>query len=298
MITQEIKKPIFRYHGGKWKLASWIISHMPSHETYVEPYCGAANVLLHKLPVKNEVINDLNERLISAFHVLRDTRKRKQLIEMLRFTPYARQEYENCQQKASDPLEDARRLFVLSHQSYASIGISSDRNSGWRRGFRDSGRNTAQEWQDIPDLITIWGRRLSQVYIERMDALELIKQTDSSETLFYVDPPYVHETRAANAKGNYGFEMTDTDHAALAALLNSIKGMAIISGYSNRLYERQLFPDWEVIEKPGASEKSECIWLSPKLSERYVTEFDLQRDFFDDGGHSVASLKQLKQGGK
>ncbi len=290
MITQDIKKPIFRYHGGKWKLASWIISHMATHETYVEPYCGAANVLLHKVPVKNEVINDLNERLVSSFQVLRDKRKRQQLVEMLRFTPYARQEYEDCKEKALDPIEDARRLFVLSHQSYASIGVSGDRHSGWRRGFRDSGRNTAQEWKDIPELINIWGKRLTQVYIERMDALELIKQTDSDNTLFYVDPPYVHETRAVNASGNYGHEMTDTDHAALAARLNEIKGMAIISGYSNRLYEQQLYPDWKMVEKPGTREKTECIWLSPNLTKRYSEEFDTQRDIFSNCGHSVASL--------
>lgn len=36
------KRTLLRYHGGKWTLAPWIISMMPSHRVYAELFGGAA----------------------------------------------------------------------------------------------------------------------------------------------------------------------------------------------------------------------------------------------------------------
>lgn len=35
------KRPMLRYHGGKWMLADWIISYFPKHRVYVEPNGGS-----------------------------------------------------------------------------------------------------------------------------------------------------------------------------------------------------------------------------------------------------------------
>lgn len=58
-------RPIARWHGGKWRLAPWILSHLPPHKIYLEPYCGAASVLLRKPRSKVECLW-MNERAAKA----------------------------------------------------------------------------------------------------------------------------------------------------------------------------------------------------------------------------------------
>ena len=86
----EPKRPLLRYHGGKWKLAPWILRHLPAHRTYVEPFGGGASVLLQKPRSHAEVYNDLDGDIVNFFRVLRDQQQRARLIEALTLTPYAR----------------------------------------------------------------------------------------------------------------------------------------------------------------------------------------------------------------
>src|SRR3546814_12256195 len=58
------KRPVVRWHGGKWRLAAWVISFFPRHVTYVEPFGGGASVMLQKAPAKAELYNDLDETMI------------------------------------------------------------------------------------------------------------------------------------------------------------------------------------------------------------------------------------------
>jgi DNA adenine methylase len=72
-------------------------------------------------------------------------------------------------------------------------------------------------------------------------AIEVIRQQDGPRTLFYLDPPYEHETRAA--RDVYSFEMTNADHRELLALLQTVQGKVMLSGYSCSWYDAAL-ADW------------------------------------------------------
>src|SRR6266576_1049473 len=103
----KVERPILRYHGGKFVLAPWIISHFPEHRVYVEPYGGAASVLLRKERSYAEVYNDLDSEIVNLFRVARDNGK--ELIRVLALTPFAREEYQAAWEATDDPLEQARR---------------------------------------------------------------------------------------------------------------------------------------------------------------------------------------------
>jgi DNA adenine methylase len=92
----KVKSPAFRYHGSKFRLAPWVIQHFPPHKTYVEPFGGAAGVLLRKQRSYSEVYNDLDSEVVNFFAVLREQKSRVALIEMLELTPYSRHEFQRA----------------------------------------------------------------------------------------------------------------------------------------------------------------------------------------------------------
>jgi DNA adenine methylase len=91
-----LTRPALRWHGGKWRLAPWILSHFPAHRCYVEPYGGGASVLLRKAPSDAEVYNDLDGDVVTLFRVLRDAAQSDRLVRLLRLTPFARAEFEGA----------------------------------------------------------------------------------------------------------------------------------------------------------------------------------------------------------
>ena len=62
--TTAPSRPALRYHGAKWRLAPWIIEHLPAHDSYIEPYAGSAAVLLRKPRSLLEAINDLDGEVV------------------------------------------------------------------------------------------------------------------------------------------------------------------------------------------------------------------------------------------
>lgn len=115
------KRALARYLGGKNRIAPWIISFFPPHKIYVEPFGGSAAVLLNKQPAWMEVYNDLYDRIVNFFEVLRDPEKSERLASLLELTPYAQTAYARSFEIAEDPVEDALRFAVLSMGKYKEL---------------------------------------------------------------------------------------------------------------------------------------------------------------------------------
>src|SRR5690606_37285917 len=113
-----MNRPVLRYHGGKWNLAPWSISHFPKHRIYVEPFGGAASVLLRKPRTDSEVYNDLYGEVVNLFRVLRNPTQARELIRIVTLTPYSRQEFEDAYIADGDPIEQARRTLVRAYLGF------------------------------------------------------------------------------------------------------------------------------------------------------------------------------------
>ncbi len=264
------KRPLVRYHGGKWKLAPWIISYFPTHKVYVEPYGGGGSVLLRKPRCYAEVYNDLDGEIVNLFQVARD--HGEQLAKLLELTPFARREFKLSYEPSDDPIEQARRTLVRSFQGFGSASVS-NQSTGFRSNSNRSGTTPAHDWMNYPDALRVTIQRLRGIVIENRPALELLPAHDSDETLFYVDPPYTHDTRSKSCVGArqaYKHEMTNDDHEQLALELKKIKGMVIVSGYRSDLYDA-LFSGWQRIDRAamadGAAARVESLWLSPNMPQ-------------------------------
>lgn len=262
-------RPALRWHGGKWLLAPWIISHFPKHQVYVEPFGGAASVLIRKPRAYAEVYNDLDQSVVNLFRVLRSDRA-GQLVNALRLTPFSREEFRAAYQPCSDELERARRLIVRSFMGFGSNGHN--RSTGFRANSNRSGTTPAHDWCNYPDGLIAIIERWRGVIVENKDACAVMAQHDSENTLHYVDPPYVFDTRADLSK-DYAHELTDEQHRELLTFLRELRGMVILSGYPSHIYDDAL-TGWHRVQRQaladGARKRTEVLWINPQAHERVM----------------------------
>jgi DNA adenine methylase len=267
VIMPATLRPPVKWHGGKHYLAKRIVGLFPDHHTYVEPFGGAASVLLNKEPSPVEVYNDLNGRITRLFRVIRD--HGDELRKQLTLTPYSEAEFNDLDVlEGMDEIEAARRDFARWRMSMGGRGDTfSYTLHRVRRGMADvvSGYLSGID-QELPQIV----ERLRWVQILCRPAIGVIKKWDGSNTLFYCDPPYLPQTRAEGSRNLFGVEMGEDDHRELARVLRACKGRVVLSGYPSALYE-ELFDGWRMVEFDLANHAAggkvkgrerEILWLN------------------------------------
>lgn len=279
--TNEIKRPILRYHGGKWLLAPWIINHMPTHSAYVECFGGGGSVLLRKGRVQLEVYNDLDDELTNLFAVLRKDAAR--LAETIALTPFARTEFADAYEPADEPIERARRTLIRSHMGHGSNGVH--KTTGFRAAGMRAGTLPVHNWQRMPEVIKATAERFKGVVIENRPAIDVMQMNDGLATLHYVDPPYVFGTRGAGK--DYRHELSDSEHIELLDALKALTGKVMLSGYGCDLYDDALC-GWHRIEKEvradSALPRTEVLWMN----------FDPTKPEIRDGLWAVSARKDVE----
>jgi DNA adenine methylase len=229
----------FRWAGGKGKLANWLVQYIPSGRIYVEPFAGAASVFWHlPKPFPVEVLNDLDGDIVNLYRVLQDKAKFEELAHRLIFTPYARAEFVRALQIAKAPtatdIDRAWAFFVKQNQGFG--GIASVPGS-WGRALTLINNNmaaTTSEWRSRLKLLSFWHERLSRVQIDCTDGIECIKYWDTPDTVFYIDPPYVPDTR--KDRRLYKEEPDLAYHERLVKTILAVRGKVMLSCYDHPVY--------------------------------------------------------------
>jgi DNA adenine methylase len=288
VLTQPIK-----WHGGKYYLRKWILGLMPPHLHYVEPFFGGGSILLARDPKRDwmstdgkklaahlqgssEVANDIHGELANFWNVLKDPELFGLFKARMECTPFSESEFDQALEftenesamATASPLDRAIRFFIVARQSRQ--GLMRDFATLSRNRTRSRMNEQASAWLNVIDGLPEVHQRLRSVVILNQNACDVIRKQDGENTLFYCDPPYLHETRSTT--GEYAFEMNEDQHRELLDALAKVRGKFMLSGYPSLLYS-----DWEqrhqwnrhdlIVDNKAASgkvkeKKTECLWCN------------------------------------
>jgi DNA adenine methylase len=257
-------RPAIKVHGGKFYLSDWIISHFPENYTeytYIEPFCGGANVLINKKKSSLEAICDTDITIVQIFRALRD--EPKEFIRRLNLVKYCQETFDRAIKRQEGPFDDyldqAVNEYVLRRMSRGGLRKA----FAWSERQRGGQPGDLNAWKTALVVLPVIAERIKEIYIFHRPAVEVIKTFDNKNTLLYCDPPYLHETR--RSKEVYSFEMNTDEHIELAKILNGFGGKVLLSGYSSPLYSR-LYKNWKCEKKSIANHSSQ------KKTKEFKTE--------------------------
>jgi len=233
---------VVHWAGGKGRQLDALLPLIPVTKIYCEPFGGGGSVLLNRPRAEIEVYNDLDGELVNLFGVLRDSGSYRDFRRRVALMPYSRAEFDRCLESLrsgieTDPVARAVSFYVVLNQSVSGKRLAS--HGDWSRNRTV---NNADNWFRRQEGLMAVHERIKNVQLENRDALDIIRQWDTPETSFYLDPPYVLETRGRNRY--YAVEPGDDFHHDLVEVLLAVRGMAVLSGYNHHIYERLTDAGW------------------------------------------------------
>ncbi|RLI87708.1 MAG: hypothetical protein DRP01_00865 [Archaeoglobales archaeon] len=177
---KKMKKP-FSHPLGKDRQVSIFLENLPSHKVYVEPFAGGASLFWRKEPVAKEVLNDIDERYVFLLKFLKNASDEQ--LEKLKNMDYMPSEEKFERLKKTNPDDDVERAYKLIYLIIHSYGGNME-DYAHRKKLRKCGYITNPE---------DYRERLKNTIITNKDFEEVMKEYDSPDTFFYLDPPYMDE---------------------------------------------------------------------------------------------------------
>lgn len=268
-IKTRLLRPPFKCHGGKSYLKHFVISQFPQgYEKlhYVEPYSGAASVLLNKRPGKREHLNDLHPGVAAVFESLRD--QPGEFAKRLRSLTYSGETFTAALQQAATSTLSGIDLAVNEYTLRRMSRGGLKKDFAWSERLRGGKPEGVNAWETALALFPALSERLQAVTLSCLPALDVLREFNDGDVLAYLDPPYLHGTRVA--KSAYEFEMSDDDHVELCEAMLAFRGKVAVSGYDSPLYNEML-AGWNRAERKIAnhsgqtktkSTKTEVLWFN------------------------------------
>lgn len=230
----------FGYPGSKARSLEYILPRLPYRKKYIEVFGGSAAVLMARKPSDLEVYNDRYGGIVAFYRCLKDREKLTQLTAWLETSLHSREEFiwcastwENCE----DDVERAARWYYMLRMSFSGLGRNFGRATSGKSNSGSKLANSLKEFEPMH-------QRLLNVQIENLDWKQCIRDYDSKDAVFYLDPPY-YGTDA----GIYKHKFTENDHKELCNTIFECQGFVALSGYENPIYDKYNWDnriDWEV----------------------------------------------------
>lgn len=264
-------RPPIKIHGGKYYSSAWLISHFPKDYTkftYCELCCGGGSVLLNKERSAEEVVNDIDKGIVSIFKALRD--ESKEFIGRIKSLSYKETTFNKALDKSKEKIDDyidlAVNEYVLRRMSRGGMKRAfawSDRERGGKPG-------DVNAWETMLKQLPVIAERLKNVIILHGNMMPVAKVWDDENTLMYIDPPYLAETRTEGSTDIYGNEMSVEDHVNILNFIKNSRSKISISGYQSPLYNKHL-KGWKMVKKDVANHsgqgskkerRTEVLWTN------------------------------------
>lgn len=230
------------YYGGKQMMAPVITELLPKHRIYCEPYFGGGAVFFAKRKSYLEVINDIDNKLITFYTVLRDDFPAlSKLVNQSLHSEYLHKVAKDIYYGRSGPKSDLEVAWAVWLVTNSSFGGSIYGGWKWCNGTSGShsGIYMAGKREDLSETMH---KRMEEVQISCRDALRVITDRDTEETVFYLDPPYP----GCEQQHYNGFTMLML--ASLLEKITQIKGKFILSQFwSQTLKWYCLKNNWHVL---------------------------------------------------
>ncbi|SDG71244.1 DNA adenine methylase [Dyadobacter soli] len=222
MKTEKLKTPI-TYYGGKQNMVRHILPLIPEHHTYIEPFFGGGAIFFAKHPSPAEVVNDINNRLVTFYKVLKyDFEEIQRLVDETFHSRAQHKEseqvYESQKDEISDPVHCAWSVWVQTNMSFSST-------IGGGFGYDRRGKSAYRTYNKKNRFTEAYTERLKKVTIESYDVLKVIRAYDAPDAFFYLDPPYVSADQ-----GHYAGYSTE-DFRALLDACAGMQGKFLLSSY-------------------------------------------------------------------
>jgi DNA adenine methylase len=252
------------YLGGKKLLTKTILSLLPEHRLYCEPFAGSATILLEKVPSPAEVINDINGEIVNLFRIVQT--HQEEFLRCIRWNLRSRQEFLRLKNSLPAMLTDiqrAARLYYLMRAGYSGIGkYFSGKIIGSHRPF---------SIYRIEETLYEIHLRLENVTIEHLPYADCIGRYDGPDALFYLDPPYY------GCENYYGAGIfAREDFTSLAALLRQISGRFLLS-LNDTPEVRLLFAGFPFLEVSTSYTSGTHCGHDKKARELLIANYDLSQ---------------------
>lgn len=257
---------LLNYPGAKWGMAKKIVSLMPPHKSYLEPFFGSGAVLFNKPPSAIETVNDIDGEIVNFFRVLQEQPQR--LADAVFLTPYAREVFDDAHENRGT--SDFDRAYRFAIRFKMGHGFKTYQKTGFKIDVHARERSYCVScWNRLPEDLVEAALRLKKVQIENRPALDLIRKFNNPNVLIYADPPYLMETRGGK---QYRHEMSEQDHLELLDALKQHRGAVILSGYPSEMYQREL-SGWSVIARKAynqnSDQRTEVLWCNFQVPQLF-----------------------------